>query len=507
MKLSRVLGALLASTFLVVCFLLAESGGAPAQAIGNPNMCVQSGCHESFRLNQNANLLTVTGFPATYNPGTTYDVTVSVGNNPTVSPSRALAGFAAFVNKDGTPFTASVGTLTAADPGTRLAPYTDGRVQITYVTHNAPRPGSPAANFTFRWTAPLTDSGSVVLVVGSNSANGDGTHTGDFISKQTFTAQAGAASCTFAINPASQSFAASGGTGDINVAANADCSWTATSNSGFIDITNGASGTGNGAVRYSVAANTSLDSRTGILTVAGQTFTVTQAGAQPENEKLFFAQFGDGQLQSGQKFASILIAMNGSTSQTASGTVKLFDPDGDPLSLSINGTQVNGSFRFDIPPQGIRFFASDAAGPLVTGSVQVTSTIPIVGTILFASGIGTTGVAGTQPLARFMVPIESDGAAGVDIGVAASNPTSSLVDVMLILRDSDGKPVANGNAVVLLAPNGQLAQFAREIFKDRGIDFSRFRGSLEVNSPVPINGMAIRVSPGQFTTLPVAAIN
>ena len=44
-------------------------------------------------------------------------------------------------------------------------------------------------------------------------------------------------------------------------------------------MTSGATGSGNGSVGFSVSANTSPSQRIGTLTVAGQTFTVTQAGA------------------------------------------------------------------------------------------------------------------------------------------------------------------------------------------------------------------------------------
>ena len=40
----------------------------------------------------------------------------------------------------------------------------------------------------------------------------------------------------------------------------------------------GSSGTGNGTVSFTVAANTSTSPRTGTLTIAGHTATVTQAG-------------------------------------------------------------------------------------------------------------------------------------------------------------------------------------------------------------------------------------
>jgi extracellular elastinolytic metalloproteinase len=84
--------------------------------------------------------------------------------------------------------------------------------------------------------------------------------------------------CTFSISPTSASVAAAGGTGTVSVTATAGCTWSAISNASFITVTGGGLGTGNGTVSYSVAANTTTTSRTGTVTIAGQTFTVTQAG-------------------------------------------------------------------------------------------------------------------------------------------------------------------------------------------------------------------------------------
>jgi hypothetical protein len=85
--------------------------------------------------------------------------------------------------------------------------------------------------------------------------------------------------CAYSISPTSQSFAASGGTGSVSVTTQSGCSWTAVSNASWITITSGSSSTGSGTVNYSVAANTSTSSRSGTMTIAGQTFTVNQAGA------------------------------------------------------------------------------------------------------------------------------------------------------------------------------------------------------------------------------------
>jgi len=84
--------------------------------------------------------------------------------------------------------------------------------------------------------------------------------------------------CSPGISPTSSNLTtASAATGSVAVTAATGCTWTSASNVAWITITAGASGSGNGSVRYSVAANTGTTSRTGTVTIAGHTFTVTQA--------------------------------------------------------------------------------------------------------------------------------------------------------------------------------------------------------------------------------------
>jgi hypothetical protein len=83
--------------------------------------------------------------------------------------------------------------------------------------------------------------------------------------------------CSYSISPASLSFYKNGGTGSVGVTAASGCSWTASSNADWITITGGSSGSGNGTVSYSVSANTYASNRSGTMTIAGQTFTVTQS--------------------------------------------------------------------------------------------------------------------------------------------------------------------------------------------------------------------------------------
>ena len=87
-------------------------------------------------------------------------------------------------------------------------------------------------------------------------------------------------SCDYSISPLSREHGSGAESGNFSVTAPAaDCLWDATSNASWITIESG-SGVGDGTVDYSVDANPTNSSRTGTLTVDGQTFTITQAGAQ-----------------------------------------------------------------------------------------------------------------------------------------------------------------------------------------------------------------------------------
>ena len=85
--------------------------------------------------------------------------------------------------------------------------------------------------------------------------------------------------CTPSLNATGQSVGAAGATGSVGVTAGSGCTWSATSNAGWITLTGATGGTGNGTVPYSVAANSTTSVRTGTLTIAGRTFTITQAAA------------------------------------------------------------------------------------------------------------------------------------------------------------------------------------------------------------------------------------
>ncbi len=120
-------------------------------------------------------------------------------------------------------------------------------------------------------------SGSVVFTYGANpnTFSRSGTITVD---GKTFTLFQLAAACAYSITPTATHYLAAGGPGTIAVTAGTGCAWTAVSNDAFVTVDSGSPGTGSGTVGYTVTANATTASRTGTITVAGSTFTITQDG-------------------------------------------------------------------------------------------------------------------------------------------------------------------------------------------------------------------------------------
>lgn len=85
--------------------------------------------------------------------------------------------------------------------------------------------------------------------------------------------------CSFTLSPPSPvTFQVGGGAGSIGIAASfSNCAWTATSNIDWItNVT--PFGTGSGTASYTVAQNNTGATRTGTISVAGQSYTIIQGG-------------------------------------------------------------------------------------------------------------------------------------------------------------------------------------------------------------------------------------
>src|SRR5262249_7388674 len=117
------------------------------------------------------------------------------------------------------------------------------------------------------WPVPGTSYVATVTAVGPGGSNRSApSNTFSFLPTPT---------CTYSLSSTSQNAGPTGGPGSTTVTTTSNCSWNVVSNANWITFSGGSPRTGTGTVNYTVAANTSANSRTGTLTIANQTFTVT----------------------------------------------------------------------------------------------------------------------------------------------------------------------------------------------------------------------------------------
>ena len=172
-------------------------------------------------------------------------------------------------------------------------------------------------------------------------------------------------SCTYTLNPISAVFGASAATGSVAVTASAaSCAWTVANNALWITITAGSAGTGSGTVSYSISANETGSGRTGTLTIAGQTFTVTQSGGS----LLYFPH-----VDTNLPWRTEIAVINTSPTQTVTGTLRGYSNAGG-LVETIGGITLSGHGRRQVlvaneftSHGSIGYIVFEASAPTVQG--------------------------------------------------------------------------------------------------------------------------------------------
>ena len=100
-----------------------------------------------------------------------------------------------------------------------------------------------------------TGNGSVPYSVAANPTTSPRTGTLT-VAGLTYSVNQAALSCSYTVSPTSQAMPVGGGPGLTDVTAAAGCAWTAVSNNtGWLTVSSGASGSGNGTVGFSTTAN------------------------------------------------------------------------------------------------------------------------------------------------------------------------------------------------------------------------------------------------------------
>ena len=244
---------------------LAAGGGT-----GNFTVNAPSGC--SWSASSDAPWLVITsGASGSGNGSVAFSVAANAGGQR--AASIGVSGQSFLVNQ--------------AAAGVPVCQYTIQPTTVSIGAGGGTAPITIQTNGSCSWTS--TNNPSWITFSGASAGSGNGTvtinasaNTGNsrsgtvIIAGQTLTVTE-AGSCALAINPVAQSVAAAGGNAaQVTVTTASGCGWTSTSNDNWITITNGANGSGNGAVTFTVAANGGA-ARSGTLTIGGQTHTVDQA--------------------------------------------------------------------------------------------------------------------------------------------------------------------------------------------------------------------------------------
>jgi Putative binding domain, N-terminal len=261
------------------CTFALSSGSANIPAAGGAasvDVIAPAGCAWTATSDPAAPWLRITaGATGTGNGKVDFGVDLNAG--PPRSTTLAIAGLAFTVNQAG-------GCTYNIAPTSQSIPAVGGTGSIAVTTSagcgwNATTTGSwisiPAG-------ANRSGSGSVEFSVAPSSGPA---RTGTIsVAGQSFTVEQ-ASGCTFSIAPTSQSFEVVGGSGTIAVTAGDGCTWMASSPVDWITIMSGASGSGPASVTFKVAANGGA-ARSATLTIAGQSFSVTQTGTMVVLESL-----------------------------------------------------------------------------------------------------------------------------------------------------------------------------------------------------------------------------
>ena len=239
----------------------------------NQSVSVTTGSSCAWTSVSNASWITITSGASMSGLGST---NYSVAVNSTASPrtgTLTVAGQTVTVSQAAGSCSYSVSPTSVSVPSTG----SNQSVSVTTGSSCAWTSVSNASWITITSGASMSGLGSTNYSVAANPTSS--TRTGTLtVAGQTVTVTQAGGSCTYSVSPTSVSVASTASNGSVAVTTGSGCAWTATSAVSWITITSGASMSGLGSASYSVAANTATTSRSGTLTIAGRTVTVTQVG-------------------------------------------------------------------------------------------------------------------------------------------------------------------------------------------------------------------------------------
>lgn len=221
--------------------------------------------------------------------------------------------------------------------------------------------------------------------------------------------------------------------------------------------------------------------------------------------RTYLAQVGDGVFEE-LTFRTTIVISNLSSS-TAQVTMNLFNDDGDPLVLDLDGNAAS-TFNANLQPFAAATFESQAPDGVVVGYACIDSNVPVEGTAIFQlfdtgnlfseGGVGS----GEGDFSAVAAVIKEQGN-GLNSGLSLANTSGQAVDVNVTRINANGQ--TQGTTVVSLPAFGHRSRFVDELFED--LMNQDFQGSLIIRAEQPIAVAVLRTLNGRvFSSLPVGKI-
>jgi hypothetical protein len=307
------------------------------------------------------------------------------------------------------------------------------------------------------------------------------------------------------------SVAAAAGSGTLAVNVPAGVSWTAVSNEAWITISGGASGTGSGTLTFTIQPDSGA-ARSGTISIAGQTFTISQEGPPPAGLSLAgsLAQVAS----AGGWDTSLTLVNLGATSAEA--RLNVFADDGTtpwfPFSFPqqpSQGTTLGSTFDESIAPGALLLM--DTTGPasqaVTTGSGQLLTSGGLDGFAIFelqASGQQAVVPLETRNAASYLLAF--DNTSNLLTGLALANLSANAASVKVVVRDDTGAVVPTAVGSIQLAANGHTSFLLNDATKGFP-EIAGKRGTVEFDTPSggQISVLGLRANGKAITTLPVLA--
>jgi hypothetical protein len=182
----------------------------------------------------------------------------SVSNSCQVAVTPSTASFGA---------NGGTGSLSVTPAGLNCTWNVSSNVPGLTITAGSIGTGSGTVNYTVQPNPASVSRGGTITVTTADS-------------QASVTVTQGGTACSYSLPQASQAFTGAGGSGSVTISAPGGCGWGVdTGGASWITINSAISGSGDGVVSYSVAANVTNSSRVAALTIAGQSYVVKQSAA------------------------------------------------------------------------------------------------------------------------------------------------------------------------------------------------------------------------------------